>query len=235
MAAQGQSFFNASGDTGAFTNAVVFPCASPNITQVGGTSLVTDTNGDYLSESVWNQGGGLASGGGIALSVEIPVWQMGLDLTAHGGSTLWRNVPDVALTAEDVYVFVDGRRRSAAGTSCAAPLWAAFTALVNQQAAQLGQPTVGFLNPALYALCRGTNYRAIFHDITSGNNTNPYSPTNFNATPGFDLCTGWGTPAGTNLINALTTPDPLGILPQTFYRRAVWLAARFRKPTGCSP
>jgi len=215
MAAQGQSFFDASGDTGAFTNAVVFPCASPNITQVGGTALTTDTNGDYLSEFAWNQGGGFASGGGIALSVEIPVWQLGLDLTAAGGSTTWRNVPDVAFTAGDVYEFVDGQAAVAAGTSCAAPLWAGFMALINQQAAQLGQPTVGFLNPSLYALCRGTNYRTMFHDIISGNNTNLCSQTNYNAVPGFDLCTGWGTPAGTNLINALTTPDPLGILPQS--------------------
>ena len=217
MAAQGQSFFNASGDTGAFTNAIAFPCVSPNITQVGGTSLITDTNGDYLSESAWNQGGGVATGGGIGLSVEIPVWQMGLDLTSAGGSTAWRNVPDVALTADGVYEFVDGQATVAAGTSCAAPLWAGFMALINQQSAQLGQPPVGFLNPAIYTLCRGTNYPALFHDITSGNNTNLCSLTNFSAAPGFDLCTGWGTPAGTNLINALTTPDSLGILPQSVF------------------
>ena len=225
MAAQGQSFFNASGDSGAYAGEIEFPCASPNLTVVGGTSLVTDTNGDYLSESVWNWGGTNASGGGFALSVGIPLWQMGLDMTTNGGSIFWRNLPDVALAADNVYVFVNGQifvddqgaPAPVAGTSCAAPLWAAFTALANQQAAQLGQPPVGFLNPAICSLCRGTNYAAIFHDITSGNNTNYTSTTNFYAAPGYDLCTGWGTPMGTNLINALTTPDPLGILPQNVF------------------
>ena len=131
----------------------------------------------------------------------------------------------MALTADNVYVFVDGKVHvddKAIQRQLPAPVvprrcGPAFTALVNQQAAQLGQPPVGFLNPAIYSLCRGTNYAAIFHDITSGNNTNSSSPTNFYAAPGYDLCTGWGTPAGTNLINALTTPDPLGILPQNVF------------------
>jgi len=217
MAAQGQSFFCAAGDAGAFTNVVQFPSSSPNITQVGGTSLVTDTNQNYVSESVWNRGNGSAGGGGVALSVDLPVWQMGVDMVANGGSTAWRNVPDVALTAENVYVVIDGQGNLAAGTSCAAPLWAAFTALANQQAAQLGEPPVGFLNPAIYGLCRGANYPALFHDITSGNNTNLFNPANYYASPGFDLCTGWGTPMGTNLINALASPDPLGILPQNVF------------------
>jgi subtilase family serine protease len=132
----------------------------------------------------------------VGLAVELPVWQMGVDMTTNGGSTIWRNVPDVALTAEDIYVIVDGQGGPTAGTSCAAPLWAGLMALVNQQAAQLGQQPVGFLNPMLYGLCRGTNYGAIFHDITLGNNTNACSGSNYYATAGFDLCTGWGTPAG---------------------------------------
>jgi hypothetical protein len=214
MALQGQSFFNAAGDNGAFTNVAPFPCASPNVTEVGGTFLDTDTNGNYVAEAVWNRDNGTAGGGGVGLAVELPVWQMGVDMTTNGGSTIWRNVPDVALTAEDIYVIVDGQGGPTAGTSCAAPLWAGLMALVNQQAAQLGQQPVGFLNPMLYGLCRGTNYGAIFHDITLGNNTNACSGSNYYATAGFDLCTGWGTPAGTNLINAFTTPDPLGILPQ---------------------
>ena len=213
MAAQGQTFFCAAGDTGAFTGVVPFPCASPNVTEVGGTFLATDTNGNYVAEVTWNWGGGVAGSGGVCPGVEIPTWQLGLDMTTNGGSTVCRNIPDVALTADDVYVIANNQDGLAAGTSCAAPLWAGLTALINQQAALLGQPPVGFLNPAIYALCRGTNYSALFHDITMGNNTNNLSPTNFYAAPGFDLCTGWGTPAGTNLINALTTPDSLGILP----------------------
>ncbi|HEX4349221.1 MAG TPA: protease pro-enzyme activation domain-containing protein [Verrucomicrobiae bacterium] len=214
MAVQGQTFFCASGDTGAFVGQVVsFPCASPNVTEVGGTYLATDTNGNYLGEVAWNRGGDLATSGGAGPGVAIPQWQLGLDMSANGGSSVCRNIPDVAFTADEIYVIVEGQGGTALGTSCAAPLWAGLTALINQQAGQLGQPPPGFLNPAIYALCRGTNYPALFHDITAGNNTNEYCPTNFCAVPGYDLCTGWGTPAGTNLINALTTSDYLGILP----------------------
>jgi subtilase family serine protease len=213
MAAQGQSCFVACGDTGAYADVVPFPCASPNVTEVGGTSLTTDTNGNYLAETVWNEGTGQATGGGVCPGVSIPPWQLGLDMTTNGGSTVCRNIPDVAMVSDGVYVIVSGTGEDTDGTSCGAPLWAGLTALINQQAAQLGQAPVGFLNPAIYGLCRGTNYAAVFNDITSGNNTNSYSSTNFYATPGFDLCTGWGSPAGTNLINALTTPDALGIVP----------------------
>jgi autotransporter-associated beta strand protein len=82
-------------------------------------------------------------------------------------------------------------------------LWAGFIALVNQQAAANGEPTAGFINPAIYALGQTTNYTACFHDITTGNNSWTNSPTNFPAVAGYDLCTGWGTPTGSNLINAL--------------------------------
>ena len=99
------------------------------------------------------------------------------------------------------------------GTSCAAPLWAGFTALVNQQAVASGKPTVGFINPAVDAIGSGGNYTSAFHDITTGNNTSGSSPTKFYAVTGYDLCTGWGTPAGQNLINALANPEALLITP----------------------
>jgi hypothetical protein len=214
MAAQGQTFFNATGDSAAFAGAVEFPSESPNITQVGGTTLTTDGGGNYVSETAWNWGGGQGSSGGISPGVAIPVWQLGLGLTTNHASAARRNLPDVALTADNVFInYNNGSAGAVGGTSVAAPLWAGFTALANQRAAQLAQPPVGFLNPAIYALARGTNYTAVFHDITTGNNTNAASPNNFYATPGFDLCTGLGTPAGTNLLNALNVPDPLGLLP----------------------
>lgn len=217
MAAQGQSFFNASGDSDALTGAIDFPTESPNITQVGGTQLTTDSTGNYASETVWNRNNDYGSSGGISPTVAIPAWQLGVGMTANHGSATMRNIPDVALTAENVYVCChNGSARSVGGTSCAAPLWAGFTALANQQAGQLGQPAVGFLNPTIYAMNRGTNYALAFHDITTGNNLNTSSPTNFYAVTGFDLCTGWGTPNGTNLINALTMPDYLGVSPQSF-------------------
>lgn len=217
MAVQGQSFFNASGDSDAFVGTMDFPSDSPTVTEVGGTYLGTDAGGNYVGEAAWNRTGGVGSSGGISATVAVPVWQLGVDMTANHGSTVWRNVPDVALTADDVYIICFGQGGAAGGTSCAAPLWAGFTALINQQAAQLGQPPVGFLNPALYALGRGSSGAAAFHDITIGNNINDYSPSNFFAVPGFDLCTGWGTPNGTNLINALTTPEFLGVTPQTVF------------------
>ena len=102
------------------------------------------------------------------------------------------------------------------GTSASAPLWAGFAALVSQQAAAAGVSGPGFLNPALYAIGQGAGYAAAFHNITTGNNTNSKSPNKFFAVPGYDLCTGWGTPAGSNLIAALLAPgDALVISPGT--------------------
>ena len=120
-----------------------------------------------------------------------------------------RNVPDVALTADNVYVVHGyGKTNTTGGTSAATPLWAGFTALVNQQAATAGLPPVGFLNPALYAIGREPAFASVFHDITTGNNTWSGSPNLFFAVPGYDLCTGWGTPNGTNFINILTRLAP---------------------------
>ena len=92
------------------------------------------------------------------------------------------------------------------GTSCAAPLWCGFTAMINQQAAIYGYAPVGFINPAVYAIGKSNIYASCFHDTTVGNNFWAGSPTNFPAVPGYDLCTGWGTPTGSNLINALVPP-----------------------------
>jgi hypothetical protein len=126
-------------------------------------------------------------------------------MSANAGSTTFRNVPDVALTADSVYVtYNNGNSGGFAGTSCAAPLWAGFCALVNQQSVAAGGTTVGFLNPALYAIANSSNYANCFHDVTTGNNIGANTPGLFNAVAGYDLCTGLGTPNGTNLINALT-------------------------------
>jgi hypothetical protein len=91
------------------------------------------------------------------------------------------------------------------GTSASAPLWAGFTALVNQQAALMGKGPVGFANPALYTVAKGSNYSLDFHDVATGNNG---SVTQFPAVTGFDLATGWGSPNGQGLIN-----DLVGLLP----------------------
>ena len=217
MAAQGQSFFQASGDYGAYADGIFQRADNPYVTVVGGTSLFIQIWGYsgpggeyyypvYAGETVWNGGGSNnVSGGGISTNYSIPFWQQGLDMSGNGGSTANRNSPDVAMVADGVYVRADnGKRGALGGTSVAAPLWAGFTALMNQQAAQNGLPNVGFLNPSLYTLGRGTNYSALFHDVTSGNNTTPTSPNAFYAVPGYDLCTGWGSPVGQSFVDALT-------------------------------
>jgi hypothetical protein len=214
MAAQGQSFFNASGDYNAFTGLIPFPGDTPYITQVGGTTLTADTaSGAYVSEVVWNRGNGVGSGGGISTQYAIPAWQTNISMANNQGSATMRNVPDVALTAEQVYVRANGRNYSVGGTSCAAPLWAGFAALANQLAAASGRSAIGFVNPAIDEIASGAKYSACFHDITVGNNTSSSSPSRFYAAAGYDLCTGWGTPAGNSLIVALGNPEPLLISP----------------------
>ena len=214
--AQGQSFFLASGDSGAFTGAASPPSDDPYITVVGGTTLTTSgPGGTWVSEKVWNwfttgEGTG-ASTGGVSTTYTIPSWQAPVSMALNQGSANDRNIPDVALTADGGWVlYGDGQSAEYGGTSCATPLWAGFTALVNEQGAQNQRSPVGFLNPALYTLGLGSSYAATFHDITAGNNTNRSVKTKFFAETGYDLCTGWGTPNGTNLINALapsaTTP-----------------------------
>ena len=216
MIAQGQSFFNASGDHDAFTGLIDFPGDSPYITQVGGTLLTTSTNGGpWVSEEVWNRDNDIGSGGGISTQYPIPSWQTNISMANNQGSTTMRNVPDVALTADDIYVRADGIDLTVGGTSCAAPLWAGFMALVNQQAAASGRTPVGFINPAISAIGLESGYSQAFHDITVGANTNSASPTQFIAVPGYDLATGWGSPNGQALINALATPDALSISPVT--------------------
>jgi uncharacterized repeat protein (TIGR01451 family) len=219
MALQGQSFFDASGDSDAFLpgELIPFPGESPHITQVGGTTLTTGPGAAYASEIVWNWGllspldDGVGSCGGISSFYTIPSWQTNINFTLSKGSSVNRNIPDVALTGDNVDVFYGGGFEGIfGGTSCAAPLWAGFTALANQQSAASSQPPLGFLNPALYTIAKGPNYANCFHDTTNGNNTWSQSPTQFFAVSNYDLCTGLGTPNGTNLINALVA---LGAAP----------------------
>jgi hypothetical protein len=210
-AAQGQSFFLACGDSGAFVGAVAEPADDPYITIVGGTELTTTgPGGSWVSETTWNSSSsinGVAStGGGISLVYPIPAWQQGISMSANQGSTTMRNVPDVALTAYNVWIVANGQGSAVGGTSVASPLWAGIAALVNQQSSASGLPPIGFANPALYAIAKSTLSASCYHDITTGNNTWSDSPDKFFATTGFDLCTGWGTPAGTNLIQALLAP-----------------------------
>ena len=113
MAAQGQSFFNAVGDSDAFVAGdIPFPAESTNIIQVGGTTLTTSgPQGSWVSETVWNWGaqpsGYVGTCGGISTNYPIPSWQQGIDMTANQGSTTMHNMPDVALTADNIYIIAD--------------------------------------------------------------------------------------------------------------------------------
>ncbi len=185
------------------------------MTAVGGTHLTTTgAAGGWVSETVWNSGD-TGSGGGISPDgISIPSWQVGLANSANGGSATLRNVPDVAMEGDfDNYACANGFcNGNYAGTSFATPRWAGFMALVNQQAAESGNAPagLGFINPALYRLAQGTSSSADFHDITVGNNQTQNQPVWFNAVPGYDLTTGWGSANGQKLIDDLAGPQVPG-------------------------
>jgi len=209
MAAQGQTIYAAAGDSGAYDYrrtkpAVDDPASQPYMCGVGGTSLTTNgAGGSYKSETTWN-GGSIsagAGGGGISSVWPIPSYQSGVVSAASKGSTTYRNVPDVSLDADPntgYAVYYNGGWTIYGGTSCAAPLWAAFTALVNQQRASAGKAPLGQANPAIYATAKSSAYSLDFHDIADGS-TNLYYP----AVKGYDDATGWGSFQGSALLGAL--------------------------------
>ncbi len=210
MAAQGQTIFAASGDSGAYDNrsntsllSVDDPAAQPYMTAAGGTSLTTaGAGGAWKSETTWSGGGG-----GISVQWPLPTWQQGVATAANKASTAMRNVPDVSLDADPYTgysIFLNGGWYLYGGTSCAAPLWAAFTALVNQQRQANGNAPLGFANPIIYSLANASN----FHDIADGS-TNQYYP----AVTGYDDATGWGSFNGAFLLTALA--GPLALIPTT--------------------
>ena len=201
MAAQGQNFFAASGDSSTWSASnEAWPADNAFIVSVGGTDLVTaSAGGAWKSETAW-----VDSGGGISPdSIPIPSWQQlsGVINSTNKGSTTLRNGPDVAANANfTFYVCADQTTCTAnefGGTSFATPMWAGYVALVNQQLANEGDPTIGFINPTIYAQNITSSYATDFHDITSGTSGS------FSAEVGYDLVTGWGSPNGVGLINAL--------------------------------
>ena len=205
FAAQGQSFVSASGDEGGFNGSTyAFPEVDPYVTQVGGTDLTTaGPRGGWSAETGWSQ-----SGGGYVPGTPIPSWQQlkGVINSSNRGSKKLRNSPDVAAESNfDNATVVNGRYVTGfGGTSFAAPRWAGFLALVNQQAVANGRGTVGFVNPALYDIGIAKGYAHAFHDIKSGSNPPAAGEgSGFNAVSGYDLVTGWGSPAGAGLIDQL--------------------------------
>jgi kumamolisin len=204
FAAQGQNLFVASGDSGSYNtrSRYVYPAEDAYITSVGGTDLTTaSAGGAWKSETAWRY-----SGGGISPDkIAIPSWQTAaitaLNKTAlNKGSKTYRNSPDVAAEANtDNFICYDGTCEGGwGGTSFAAPRWAGYLALANQQSALLGKPSLGFINPTIYPIGLGASYGTDFHDITSGSNGT------YSAQKGYDLVTGWGSPNGSGLIDSLT-------------------------------
>ncbi len=200
MASQGQNFFAASGDSSAWSASnEAWPADDANIVSVGGTDLTTSSAaGPWKSETAWAD-----SGGGISPdSIPIPSWQKlsGVITSSNKGSTTLRNGPDVSANANfTFYVCADQTTCTAndyGGTSFATPMWAGYLALANEQAAANGD-TIGYINPILYPAALTSSYGTYFHDITSG------SCGTYSGITGYDLCTGWGSPNTTGIINLL--------------------------------
>src|SRR5580698_6998284 len=200
MASQGQNFFAASGDSSAWSASnEAWPADDANIVSVGGTDLTTTkAAGPWASETAWAD-----SGGGISPdSIPIPSWQQlsGVITSANKGSTTLRNGPDVSANANfSFYVCADQTTCTAneyGGTSFATPMWAGYLALANQQAAASSK-TIGYINPIIYPDALTSSYSTLFHDVTSG------SCGTYSAVTGYDLCTGWGSPKTTGIINVL--------------------------------
>lgn len=210
MAAHGQTIYAAAGDSGAYDDypnnsspVVDDPACQPYVVGVGGTRLTVNSGTcGYASETVWNNGlGNGAGGGGVSTFWPIPAWQTNV---SNVYSKQKRNVPDVSLNADPntgYSIYYNGRWTIFGGTSCAAPLWAAFNARVNQARVASQKPVLGFANPILYAIGAGAGHTD-FHDITSGNNLH------YAANTGYDNATGWGSFNGANLFVSLTNPSP---------------------------
>ena len=202
MAAQGQNFFAASGDNSTWTKRnYAWPADDAYVVSVGGTDLITaNAGGAWQSETAW-----VDSGGGVTPDqLAIPAWQQlsGVINGSNRGSTTLRNGPDVSANAN--FTFYTCANQSAClansygGTSFAAPMWAGYIALVNQQLVANGQPRIGFLNPTIYAQNVTSSYGTNFHDVVSGTSGS------YSAVTGYDLVTGWGSP-NAGLIAALTS------------------------------
>jgi subtilase family serine protease len=192
MAAQGQNFFAASGDSSTWSKRnEAWPADNAYVVSVGGTDLITaSAAGPWKSETAWAD-----SGGGISPdSIAIPAWQKlsGVITSTNKGSTTLRNGPDVSANANFTFYTCADQKACLAneygGTSFAAPMWAAYIALVNQQLVSQGKGTIGFINPTIYAQNVTSVYDTDFHDITSGKSGS------YSAVTGYDLVTGWGSP-----------------------------------------
>ena len=175
-------------------NHVDFPASSPHVLACGGTKLA-GSGATISSEVVWNELASKegATGGGVSTVFALPAWQANSNVP-KAGTFAGRGVPDVCGDADPAtgyVVRVDGSSSVIGGTSAVAPLWAGLIALSNAQ----NKTSAGFIQPAIYT----AKAAAAFHDITVGNNGG------YTAGPGWDACTGLGSPIGTALLKLLAT------------------------------
>ncbi|WP_194926837.1 S53 family peptidase [Catenulispora pinisilvae] len=182
-AAQGQSVFAASGDSGAkddgSTLSVDYPASDPYVSGVGGTNLTVSSSNAWSSETGWSD-----SGGGQSDKWTTPAFQAPVNTSGH------REVPDVSAAGGDSspwYIDADGSWTDVWGTSAAAPNWAAFVADYNTAAAKASKAKFGYANSFIYTVARSSSYNTDFHDIKSGNNGG------YSAGTGYDEVTGWGS------------------------------------------
>ena len=197
----GLTVFAAAGDNGSGDSVgdglahVDYPAASARVVGCGGTTLTV--NGSTVSQTVWANPSGGATGGGVSAVEPVPAYQSVIDpVSANPPRRPGRGVPDVSGDADPATgykIFVDGTSMVVGGTSAVAPLWAGLTALLQQQAGRSISP----LLPALYAAPQA------FSDITDGSNGA------YDATPGWDACTGLGTPLGDVLSATVAAPNPV--------------------------
>jgi kumamolisin len=203
-AALGITITVAAGDNGssdgATGNNVDFPASSPNVLACGGTTL-EGSGSTITSEVVWNEQASNegATGGGVSNVFPLPSYQANANVPAPAVSGGGRGVPDVSGDADPetgYQVRVDGQNQVIGGTSAVAPLWAGLIALANQQ----NGSSAGFIQPMIYA----AKAASAFNDITSGNNGA------FSAGPGWDACTGLGSPIGSKIIPLIAAATATG-------------------------
>jgi len=198
MAAQGQSFFAASGDSSTWSSRnEAWPADAAYVIGVGGTDLTTSgAAGPWATETAW-----VDSGGGISPDkIAIPSWQTPAINSSNKGSTKYRNGPDVSANANFTFMACGNGSctyNEYGGTSFAAPMWAGFVALVDQSLASHSASNLGFFLPTIYSnnINSSSIYAATFHDITSGKSGS------YSAVKGYDLVTGWGSPVGSGFMS----------------------------------
>ena len=222
-AAAGITYVNSTGDSGAsgcFAQfkvatpelealAVQYPASSQWVTAVGGTNLALNDDNSIRYSGVWNDNTffglptGMGGTGGTSTMIERPWYQ-----AESVGPGSMRTVPDVSLFADPYpgYPIFQGSWSVIGGTSAATPLFGAMVLLLGQEARATGQHRLGFLNPLLYELGRsGGSGAAAILDITAGNN-DTIATNCCDATPGYDLASGWGSPLAQRMSQVLAPP-----------------------------